>query len=107
MTVLSRFLSKLKAKPKTLEQRLAELDQSGMVLAQLLVLAADHVRLEGGRVGRERLRRDRLRRRHLRPRLGPFSSYISLSTHEKMMLADELSFCLIWHWFEAPRSMRE
>ncbi|MDG1232275.1 MAG: hypothetical protein P8P91_08400, partial [Pseudomonadales bacterium] len=27
MTILSQFLSKLKAKPKTLEERLAELDQ--------------------------------------------------------------------------------
>ena len=48
MTVLSRFLSKLKAKPKTLEQRLAELDQ--LPLEGLVAIAVedkhDDLRLE-------------------------------------------------------------
>ena len=48
MTVLSRFLSKLKAKPKTLEQQLAELDQ--LPLEGLVAIAVedkhDDLRLE-------------------------------------------------------------
>ena len=38
MAVLSRFLSKLKAKPKTLEEQLAELDQLSMELLVTIAL---------------------------------------------------------------------